>query len=155
MQEIQETRLWFLGWENPLEEEMATHSGILAWKILGMEEPGRLKSTGLQRVGHDWALMHKLKPQKKTKNKNKKKHAQQRLWPSYFPCSFCLRTGPHVSWVTLQGTACPTSRKLKQTTDSLFNGSHLICQLHHTWKITKPWVHFKAVPAFTLGFFLL
>ena len=65
MQEIQETRLWFLGWENPLEEEMATHSGILAWKILGMEEPGRLKSTGLQRVGHDWALMHKLKPQRK------------------------------------------------------------------------------------------
>ena len=69
MQEIQETRVWFLGWENPLEEEMATHSGILAWKILGMEEPGGLKSTGLQRVGHDWALMHKLKPQRKRHTK--------------------------------------------------------------------------------------
>ena len=65
MQEIQETRVWFLGRENPLEEEMATHSSILAWKILGMEEAGRLKSTGLQRVGHDWGLMHKLKPQRK------------------------------------------------------------------------------------------
>ena len=66
MQEIKETRVWFLGQENPLEEEMATHSSILAWKILGMEEPGGLKSTGLQRLGHDWACMHKLKPQRKS-----------------------------------------------------------------------------------------
>ena len=38
---------------NALEEEMATHSSILAWKIPWMEEPGRLQSTGLQRVRHD------------------------------------------------------------------------------------------------------
>ena len=42
-----------LGWEDPLEKEMAAHSSILAWKIPWMEEPGRLQSTGLQRVGHD------------------------------------------------------------------------------------------------------
>ena len=42
-----------LGWEDPLEEEMATYSSIHAWKIPWMEEPGRLQSTGLQRVGYD------------------------------------------------------------------------------------------------------
>ena len=41
------------GWEDPLEEEMAVHSGILAWKIPRTAEPGRLLSMGLQRVGHD------------------------------------------------------------------------------------------------------
>ena len=42
-----------LGQEDPLEKEMATHSGILAWKIPWTEEPGRLQSMGSQRVGHD------------------------------------------------------------------------------------------------------
>ena len=51
---MQETRIQSLGWEEPLEEEMTTHSSILAWKIPWMEEPGRLQSMGLQKVGHDW-----------------------------------------------------------------------------------------------------
>ena len=55
MQETQETRVQSLGWEDPLEEEMATHSTILAWKIPWTEEPGRLQSKGSQRVGHDWS----------------------------------------------------------------------------------------------------
>ena len=42
-----------LGWEDSLEEGMATHSGILAWRISWTEEPGGLQSMGLQRVGHD------------------------------------------------------------------------------------------------------
>ena len=42
-------------WEDPLEKEMATLSNALAWKIPWMEEPGRLRSMGSQRVGHDWA----------------------------------------------------------------------------------------------------
>ena len=42
-----------LGQEDPLDEEMATHSRILAWKIIWTEEPGGLQSMGLQRVGHD------------------------------------------------------------------------------------------------------
>ena len=42
-----------LGWEDPLEKEMATHSSTLAWKIPWTEEPGRLQSMGSQRVGHD------------------------------------------------------------------------------------------------------
>ena len=47
-----ETWVQSLGREDPLEE-MATHSSTLAWKIPWMEEPGRLQSMGLQRVGHD------------------------------------------------------------------------------------------------------
>ena len=44
-----------LGWEDTLEEGMATHSNILAWRIPGTEEPSRLQSMGLQRVRHDWS----------------------------------------------------------------------------------------------------
>ena len=50
-----ETSVRSLGWEDPLEKEMATHSSTLAWRILWREEPGRLQFMGLQRVGHDWA----------------------------------------------------------------------------------------------------
>ena len=50
---MQETEVWFLGWEDNLEEEMATHSSTLAWKIPWTEEPGGLQSMMLQRVGHD------------------------------------------------------------------------------------------------------
>ena len=50
---MQETGVRSLGWEDPLEKEMATHSSILAWKIPWTEEPGRLQSMGSQRVGHD------------------------------------------------------------------------------------------------------
>ena len=48
-----ETWVCSLGWEDPLEKKMATHSSILAWRIPWTEEPGRLQSTGSQRVGHD------------------------------------------------------------------------------------------------------
>ena len=48
-----ETGVRSLGQDNPLEKEMASHSSILAWKITWTEEPGRLQSVGLQRVGHD------------------------------------------------------------------------------------------------------
>ena len=50
---VRETWVRSLGREDPLEKEMATRSSILAWKILWSEEPGRLQSMGLQRVGHD------------------------------------------------------------------------------------------------------
>ena len=46
---MQETQVQALGWEDPLEKGMATHSGILAWRIPGTEEPGRLWSMGLQK----------------------------------------------------------------------------------------------------------
>ena len=58
MQETQETRVQSLGVEDPLEEGMAIHSSILAWRIPWTEKPGGLESTGLHRVGHDWARVH-------------------------------------------------------------------------------------------------
>ena len=51
---MQETQIWSLGWEDPLEKGMATHSSTLAWKIQWTEKPGRLQSMRLQRDGHDW-----------------------------------------------------------------------------------------------------
>ena len=50
---MRETWVQSLGWEDPLEKEMAAHSSILAWRIPGTEEPGGLPSMGLHRVGHD------------------------------------------------------------------------------------------------------
>ena len=50
---VRETRVQSLGWEDPLEKEMATHSSNVAWKIPWTEEPGGLQTMGSQRVGHD------------------------------------------------------------------------------------------------------
>ena len=50
---MQETQVRPLGWEDPLEKGMATHSSIHAWRIPGTEEPGRLQSIRSQRVKHD------------------------------------------------------------------------------------------------------
>ena len=52
---IQETQIWSLGQEDPLEKEMATHPSILAWEIPWTDKPGGLQSMGFQRVGHDLA----------------------------------------------------------------------------------------------------
>ena len=64
---IQETRVLSLGQEDPLEKEMATHPGILAWRIPWTEEPGRLQPMGVIRVGHDLATKS---PTKLNINKN-------------------------------------------------------------------------------------
>ena len=53
MQETQETWIPSLAWEDPLEDGMATHPSILAWRIPSTEEPGGLQSTESQRVGYD------------------------------------------------------------------------------------------------------
>ena len=50
---MQETWVQSLGWEDPLEKQMAIHPGILAWRIPKTEDPGGLQSMGSQRVGHD------------------------------------------------------------------------------------------------------
>ena len=50
---MQETQVQFLGLEDPLEKGMATYSSILAWRVLWTEEPGRLQSMGLQRIGYN------------------------------------------------------------------------------------------------------
>ena len=58
MQEMQETWIQSLGQEDTLEEEMATHSSILAWKSPWTEEPGGLQSIGSQRVRYNWVAEH-------------------------------------------------------------------------------------------------
>ena len=60
MQKTQETQVRSWSWEDPLEEEMATQSSILAWKILWKEEPSGLQFLGSQRVGHN--LEKKTRP---------------------------------------------------------------------------------------------
>ena len=57
---MQETRVQSLGQEDPLEEEMTTHSSILAWEIPWTEEPGGPQSMGSQRVGQDWATKNNM-----------------------------------------------------------------------------------------------
>ena len=52
---MQETRVQSLGWEDPLQKGMATHSSLLAWRLPWTEEPGGLQSMRLQRAGHDCA----------------------------------------------------------------------------------------------------
>ena len=70
MQEMQETQDQCLGGEYPLEQEMATHSSILAWKLPWTEKPGRLQSMELQRMEHDRACTYNAGRSKK-KNKQK------------------------------------------------------------------------------------
>ena len=50
---MQETQVQFLGWEDPLQKGMTTHSSVLVWRIPLTDEPGGLQSMGSQRVGHD------------------------------------------------------------------------------------------------------
>ena len=58
MQEMQKTWVWCVGWEDPLEEEMATHSSVLVWKIQWREESGRLQSMEPQRDAPNWTTEH-------------------------------------------------------------------------------------------------
>ena len=69
---IQETQIHSLGYENPLEKGMATHSSILAWRILWIEEPCRLQSTGWQRVRHNRATVHNIYKGRKKENRAEK-----------------------------------------------------------------------------------
>ena len=52
------TWVWSLDWEDPLEEDMATHSSILVWRIPWIAEPGGLQSVGSERVEHEWGTKH-------------------------------------------------------------------------------------------------
>ena len=61
MQEMQEVQVGSLGQEDPLEEEMATHASILAWRIPWTEETGELQSVGPKRVGHNLAQIYNTK----------------------------------------------------------------------------------------------
>ena len=93
-----------------LEKEMATHSNILAWRIPWMEEPGRLQSTGSQRVGHDWATSLSftffVRP--------------YGLWPSRSSVHLILQAGI-LEWVP---------RPFSRESSAYGLNLHLICLLH-------------------------
>ena len=90
MKEMQETQVQSLGQEDPLEEEMATRSSILALKIPWTEEPGELQSMGLQRAGHNWVT-------------------ENTLGATLYPCHLCaknsnLQPTPTITTITMDKT---------------------------------------------------
>ena len=72
---MQETWVRSLGWKDPLEKEMTTHSSTLAWRIPWREEPGGLQSMGSQRVGHDWTTSPQRWNVRLTPGKNLRKQS--------------------------------------------------------------------------------
>ena len=135
---IQETQVQILGQEAPLEEEMATHCSMLAWKIPWTEEPGRLQSMRSQRIRHDWAHMHLCVHAHvythvhaiiythtfvhKPRYKLVRGHSPQKQFPEigksqdlicfgicYSHVEISLSKGKHKdSWVTEQTASCPS-----------------------------------------------
>ena len=75
---VQETQVRFLGWEDPLKEEMAIHSSMLAWEIPWTEEPGWLQSMGCKKVRYNWATNNKTSFLDIAKKK--KAHKNKKLW---------------------------------------------------------------------------
>ena len=86
---MKETQVWYLGLDDLLEEEMATHFSILTWKIPGTEETGGLQSMGLQRVGHDWVTGHSIYP---VYVKDTQKNSKYPLWVSKMARATTLNT---------------------------------------------------------------
>ena len=93
---MQETWVWSLGWEDPLEKGLATHSSILAWRIPWKEKPGGLQSMVSQRIGYDWAsntftffpLKGSYQPKKKKKINYKRQMCEVDMLISFMQESF-------------------------------------------------------------------
>ena len=101
---MQETWVRSLGWEGPLEKEMATHSNILAWRIPWTEKPGRLQYMGSQRVGQDWATSLSLSENKEGITLDKEIWSGERQTSSlchgdfpHTPCSLLWQWCPDVA----------------------------------------------------------
>ena len=106
---VQDTWARSLGWEDPLEKEMETHSSTLAWKILWTEEPGRLQSLELQRVGNDWATSLSL-------------FFHFRFVIAFLPSSKCFL----ISWLQSPSAVILEPKKIK-------------CHCFHCFPIYLPW----------------
>ena len=103
---LQDTWARSLGWEDPLEKEMANHSSTLAWKIPWTEEPGRLQSLGLQRVGHNWATSLSL-------------FFHFRFVIAFLPSSKCFL----ISWMQSPSAVILEPKKIKSVTVSTVSPS--------------------------------
>ena len=98
---MQETWVRSLGGEDPLEKNMATHSSVVAWRILWTEEPGGLQALGSQRVRHDWSngartqacmSVTSIKLEKRIKQNSTRKISNWLNSHSYLACHFCINT---------------------------------------------------------------
>ena len=119
---MQETRVQSLGWEDPLEKEMATNSSILAWKIPWTEEPGRLQSEGSQTVGHNWTtnthnpaldLTFSLLEIQETEEQVKL-HYQEAISQIFWDVGSFIE---QILWFPLQINSMKNERKVKTITD--------------------------------------
>ena len=119
---MRETRVQSLGWEDPLEKEMATHSSTLAWKIPWTEEPGRLQSMGSQRVRHDWATSLLPLRMKAINKKQEYKHPTTGIEVRLFGMIFLslLEWFLSIIWWTFQFILRVSWRR---------RGSHFLCTL--------------------------
>ena len=92
-----------MGWDDPLEENLATHSSMLAWRILWTEETGGLQSMELQRVGHDWVTKHSTAKNVQTIVLLHSFHMFTRLYSKFFKLASAVcesRTSRYTSWVS-------------------------------------------------------
>ena len=117
---VKEAWVWSLGYEDSLEEEMATHSSILSWKIPGTEESGGLQSSGWQGVEHDWATEHAV--------------------AYMFALTHTYTYYIFHSWVasfSLSFVTCICSRALRNKTSLLFVGA-FVWQMYFHWTEDSP-----------------
>ena len=121
MQEPQETWIRSLGWEDPLEKEMATHSSILVWEIPWTEEPDRLQSMGLQRPGHDLTTEQQQHPYWNGQNLEYRHH---RLQGGCGPTGTLTTAGGNARWYSHFG------RWFGGFLQKLTNSYHVIQQLY-------------------------
>ena len=138
---MQETRVWSLGWEDPLEKGMATHSSTLAWRIPWTEGPDRLPSMGSQGVGHNWATNTNTFPVAYWTPSDEGAH----LSVSYlFAFSYCSWTSHAriLEWVAISSSSGPHS--VRTLHYNLFWVA-LHSMVHSFTELCKPLSHDKAV----------
>ena len=125
----------YLGWEDPLETEMAAHSSILAWKIPWTAEPGRLLSMGSQRVGHNWATSLSLSSE-----------------PGLFPSSTFHSGNPYIIPILFYAYiwfSITYSIRIEYLEGSNFHKWLLFCIYFRTF-YTKPLLPLSIVPFITI-----
>ena len=112
IQEMWEAWVQSLGWEDALEEGMAIHSPILAWRIPWTDEPGRIQSMGSQRAGHDWATEHNVEPKHQSDQHNQAgaNDFQHLIWIFLVcplsPAWYNIGCSPLMSWSLISFNWC-------------------------------------------------
>ena len=106
---MQETQVWSLGQEDPLEKGMEIHSSILAWRIPWTEEPGRIQSMGSQRVRHNWVTSTLLHSIFQTNHCSNSVPFTNILWASTQLCGVLHTATILLQLSSLRGRTCFTS----------------------------------------------